>query len=232
MLALEILGPHALFGLQCARSWYNYYQGGNMWSAWDCYLTAARDILGLRFPCHEAYEAWERCAKNGGFRLMHEKFCMVSDFPERLRLDEQNRPHSADGPSHRWRDGWELYYWHGVAVTEQIVMRPQTLTAQQIVAESNTEVRRVMIERFGCAKYLQQVGAELVHSDQRGKLWRHRRPDDTPLEMIEVLNSTPEPDGSIKTYFLRVKPGFRTASAAVAWTFGMSSTEYRPRVET
>lgn len=32
--------------------------------------------------------------------------------------------------------------------------------------------------------------------------------------------------------FLRVKPGFKTATAAVAWTFGLSSTQYRPQVET
>jgi len=203
-----------------------------MWSAWDCYLTAARDILGLRLPPHEAYEAWERCTKNGGFRLVHEKFCMVSDFPERLRVDEQNRPHCSDGPSHRWRDGWELYHWHGVAVTEQIVMQPETLTAQQIANEPNAEVRRVMIERMGAVKYLQQAGAELVNADKRGKLWRCARKDDTPLEMVEVLNSTPEPDGSIKTYYLRVKPGFKTATAAVAWTFGLESSKYRPGVET
>ena len=232
-IAREILGPeHALFGLQCAQLWYNLYQGGNMWSYWDCYLTAARDILGLRLPSHEAYDAWERCAKNGGFRLVHEKFCMVSDFPERLKVDEQNRPHSADGPSHRWRDGWSLYYWHGVKVTEQIVMRPSTLTAQQIANEPNTEVRRVMVERMTPAKYIKEAGAKLVHQDKRGKLWRAERKDDSPLEMIEVIDSTPQPDGIAKTYFLRVKPGCKTATEAVAWSFGKTAKEWKPQVET
>lgn len=39
-------------GLQCAARWYSNYQGGNMWAAYDCYLTAYRDILGLCLPQH------------------------------------------------------------------------------------------------------------------------------------------------------------------------------------
>ena len=232
-IARDILGPqYATFGLACAKRWYGPYQGGNMWSPWDCYLTAARDILGLELPEHKKYAAWERAAKCGGFRWMHEKFCIVSDFPERLCVDAQNRPHSSDGPSHRWRDGWELYYWHGVRVTQQIVMEPQTLTIEQVRAEENAEVRRVMIERMGHERYLRECGATLAHEDRYGKLWRAPRPDDTDIVMVEVINSTPEPDGSRNRYMLRVPPTTQTAHEGVAWTFGKTVAEYAPRVET
>ena len=50
--------------------------------------------------------------------------------------------------------------------------------------------------------------------------------------MVEVVNSTPEPDGTRKTYFLRVPPTTRTAREAVAWTFGLRADAYRPAVET
>jgi len=50
--------------------------------------------------------------------------------------------------------------------------------------------------------------------------------------MVEVRNSTPEPDGSRRTYFLRVPPTMRTAREAVAWTFGLGAVDYRPAVET
>jgi hypothetical protein len=49
--------------------------------------------------------------------------------------------------------------------------------------------------------------------------------------MVEVVNSTPEPDGSRKTYFLRVPPTIETAREAVAWTFGLGAVDYRPAVE-
>ena len=50
--------------------------------------------------------------------------------------------------------------------------------------------------------------------------------------MVEVVNSTPEPDGSHATYWLRVPPDIRSAHAAVAWTFRLNEGTYRPLAET
>jgi hypothetical protein len=49
--------------------------------------------------------------------------------------------------------------------------------------------------------------------------------------MIEVVNRTPEPDGSWKHYHLRVPPNMRTAHEAVAWTFEKTPAEYAPEFE-
>jgi hypothetical protein len=46
--------------------------------------------------------------------------------------------------------------------------------------------------------------------------------------MVEVVNATPEPDGTRRVYWLRVPPGTRTAREGVAWTFGLSEDRYRP----
>ncbi len=45
--------------------------------------------------------------------------------------------------------------------------------------------------------------------------------------MVKVVNSTPEPDGSFKDYFLRVPPTCQTALEAVAWTFDKTPEQYR-----
>lgn len=50
--------------------------------------------------------------------------------------------------------------------------------------------------------------------------------------MVEVLNSTPEPDGSVVAYFPRVPPDVTTAREAIAWTFGMTVADYDPEKET
>jgi hypothetical protein len=47
-----------------------------------------------------------------------------------------------------------------------------------------------------------------------------------------VINSTPEPDGRFKRYWLRVPPDTKTAHEAVAWTFGVPAKDYSPTVET
>ncbi len=50
--------------------------------------------------------------------------------------------------------------------------------------------------------------------------------------MVEVVNSTPEPDGTSRTYWLRVPPATRTAREGVAWTFGVGAEIYEPLQQT
>ena len=260
-LAIEIGGPGlAPLMLECVKAWWRSYQGGNMWPAYACYLSALRDVLGLRLPQHEKFAAWEACAIEGGFRWMHEEFCIVSDFPEVLRVDDQNRPHCEDGPSHRWSDGWSLYHWHGVRIPvelEYIIHSPSRITVAAIDEQGNAELRRVMIERYGSARYLLDSGAQIIHRDGVGLLYRKQVDEDEDIVMVRVLNSTPEPDGVMsrdeaiaifgdaakaaatapadarfKEYMIRVPPETQTAHEAVAWTFGLPAEDYHPAVET
>ena len=119
-----------------------------------------------------------------------------------------------------------------------MIEAPETITIEAIDNESNAERRRVLVERFGLDRLVREGKGTLRHEDETGRLWERpmgrvdwwRR--DEPVVMVEVLNSTPEPDGSRKTYFLRVPPTMRTAKDAVAWTFAMDGAEYAPSVET
>jgi hypothetical protein len=131
-----------------------------------------------------------------------------------------------------WPDGWGVHAVHGVRVPRQVVEAPETLSVEQIAGEANVEVRRVMLERFGAERFMRESGGRLVQQDEWGKLWRADIAGDEPLVMVEVVNSTAEPDGSFKDYFLRVPPTVRTAREAVAWTFGVDEGAYAPAVET
>ncbi len=76
------------------------------------------------------------------------------------------------------------------------------------------------------------TGETPVQSDDFGSLWRWERSGGEPLVWVQVINSTPEPDGSFKDYFLRVPPWMTTAREAVAWTFGEDEESYAPDVQT
>lgn len=181
------------FGLACARKWRGCYQGGNMWPGYDCYLTAARDILGLNLPEHVAYAHWEQAAIHGGFRVMHPEFCMVSDFPEFIRVDDQNRPHCADGPSHRWRDGWALYHWHGVAIPAEWLNG--SLDAKTAVTWENVEQRRAAIEILGWQNVLSDLDAKSLGGNPDAKIG----------ELIEVQLPFEDEDGNATTRALFLK---------------------------
>jgi hypothetical protein len=211
-----------------AKSWESQYQGGNMWGSWDCYLTAYRDILGLQLPEHEKYAAWETLAIESGFRFLHSEFALVCDFPEILKVDDRNRPHCADGPSHRWRDGWSLYHWHGVRVPDYIIEQPDTITIQSIREEQNTEVRRVMVERYGYERYIRDAGLQLIakcaDDDVRVGLRSARLFKDDTLILLDMLNSTPEPDGTTKRYVLPIDPAAYNGRAGLDCLAAMAST--------
>ena len=166
------------FGIYCVNKWHISHQGGNMWSSYDCYITAMRDIIGLDFPEFESYKYWEQAAIHGGFRVMHEKFCIVSDFPEILKVDDQNRPHCEDGPSHRWRDGWELYHWHGTVVPKEWIL--DTPDVKDVFNTSDIEVRAAGFEILGWANLLDHLDAKLIDKDDDpliGELYSVKLPD-------------------------------------------------------
>ena len=241
--------------LEKCSSWGYSYQGGNMWAPYACYLSAARDILGLQLPVHEKYKEWEQCAIEGGFRYMHQDFCMVSDFPLFIKKDADNRPHCEDGPSHQWRDGWKLYFWHGFFITPDnswIITNPEKITVDLIDKEENAELKRVMIERIGMDKYLESGNAKLIDESIESATGNIRQLYRKPLVsgidalFLKLINSTPEADGTRKEYVIPVHPGCcpilhddtlgkpqaLTALNAVASSFGLYGHEYCPQIET
>src|SRR6478609_4445815 len=148
------------------RAWF-MRQGGNQWSPWASYLSFFRHIVKLDESHGVDYSKWqhyEALAELSGPRLMHKDFCIISDRPEVLLVDERNRPHCATGPSHRWRDGWELHYWHGIRVSKRMIEQPESYTKEEILAISNTETRRVLAERLGWGRFLEKIGGKPINT--------------------------------------------------------------------
>lgn len=196
------------------------------------------DVLGVpRLPSRSGTSADHvaAIARSAGPWWALERLAIVCERPLRLSLDERGMLHSAEGPAIAYPDGFALWADHGTMVPEWMVTDPARLDIAHIDAEENTEVRRVMIERFGAERLIREGGATLSHEDAAGKLWRRELPAGRfgePVVMVEVVNSTAEPDGTRKTYFLRVPPHVRTATAAVAWTFDLPEWQYAPARQT
>ena len=151
----------------------------------------------------------------------------------RLRLDEEGRLHDWDGkPAVDWPGARGLYFWRGVEMPPGTGSDPKKATPGRIASWANAERRRVAIERMGIERFLQGLKASIVQQDDYGRLWRTEREiDGEPFVAVEVVNSTEEPDGSRRRYFLRVPPDVRTARRGVAWTFGLTRRAYAPVAE-
>lgn len=253
---------HSLFGEGASRVFTlmrdytnNAWQGGNHWSGEVAYISFFRYVARLDID-YSKWQHWEILAERSGPRIVLEDICVISDRPEVLTVDSANRPHSDSGPFQRWRDGVALYSHHGVRLPKWVVENPERITVELIDAEQNAEVRRVMMGKFGVGKYVQQTGADVVHADvdQLGyprRLLRKDRPGEDPIMLVELTNSSVEPDGSRKIYHLRVNHELRPLLGpnpdgtervgepqdlichnAVASTFGLRGHEYSPSAET
>jgi phage baseplate assembly protein W len=238
-----------------ARGW-GYRLGGRWWPGWywgPAYVSFLRDVVGLQLDGDilgrsRAYED----LMSAGWLWLHRDFAIVCDLPlelhrEELRGDAMRRLHRTDGPALRWADGTALWYLRGVSVPQHVVEDPAAITAAEIQAQANAEVRRVMIDQFGAAKYLTAIGAREIHRDEKGVLLHADIGDVEPLVMVRVVNSTPEPiaykpgvdeagemRGSrwFRHYTLRVPPTMKTAHEAVAWAGYSTVSLWRPAIET
>jgi hypothetical protein len=234
------------------RGWFRFI-GGQFWvsgwywgGAWTSYFRdiCALEIVGDLWDRALAYEA---TMESACWWYPHRDFVIVCERPsvihrELVRPDVtrgwgSHRLHCATGPAVAWPDGWGVYSIHGVRVPfkkRHIVEQPELITIADIETEANAELRRVMIDRYGPARYVVDSGARVVHElapDHRqiglrsARLLVKRVQDDEPIVYVDLLNSTPEPDGTTKRYMLRVDPNayggdaMRNAHAAVASTW-------------
>ena len=165
----------------CVERAHNMYQGGNFWAGSLSFISFGRDVVKLDID-YDKYEPWEALAKHGSWRMVHEDFVIISDFPTAIRLDENNRQHAENGPSIEWADGSCAYMWHGVAVPGKWFHDRNTITIEDCLYRDNVEERRVACEMKGWDNVLAAPELNPVvideHPDERiGKLIQVDLPD-------------------------------------------------------
>jgi hypothetical protein len=122
--------------------------------------------------------------------------------------------------------------WRGVEVSHRVAFQPETITSQEVLREPNLEVRRVLTERIGYGRFLDEVGAKTLDSDTDPggprSLLRVEIPDDEPLVVLAV--SCPSTQ---RRYLLRVPPTTGSCHQAAAWIAGFDDPDlYAPLAET
>lgn len=149
----------------------------------------------------------------------------------RVKFDVHNRLHAEKEEAILWHDDEKEYWWHGVRVNQKMIISRESLTAEEILKTRNIEVRRVMIERYGLGRFVNESHAEKVHEDRdyggTRQLFRIDMRNDEPILIVRVKCPSTGSD-----YILRVPPTMRTCDEAIAWTFGFYTNQYRPLIET
>ena len=192
------------------------FWGQHEW--WLPYYTFPVDHLGVKCePDDERMlNVWRNLSENGGWWASYSEVCIMMDRPIKQELNEDFVGHCEDGPTVAYGDGFRFYMLEGHRVDEQLVLRPETQTIEQIHAESNMDIRAIRIERFGWPNYLRKCNAKKI--DERHNLVENQ---------IEALMVTPNDEKRLvvtcptgRMFALGVPTGVKTCEEAQNWLSG------------
>lgn len=200
---------------------------------WMGLYLASNKYLGMQLALPEGMAAF---VFNGGMQLYaFDQVAIAYCNPVRICRDDSYRLHGEEAPAVVWHDGTKLYFHHGVAVPAKLVETPGAITREDIMAENNAEVRRCYQEIMGSERFAHMLGLKLLDAQQDRlgndiKLFRTEFIDKLAGAHIYFAQVVCPSTG--RKYFLCVPPKVKSAPEAVAWTFGKSTDDYLPEIET
>jgi hypothetical protein len=81
---------------------------------------------------------------------------------------ENGMVHSDNSAAIEYQDGFKIYSIDGYLLNEDIVMNPQNITLSDIKSEPNSEIRRIMIEKYGVSRFMIEMDTKLLDADYSG----------------------------------------------------------------
>lgn len=145
------------------NSFHTYW---GMWLASYAATYEFAETIGVEFNEHnlKLFNAW---SDNCSFVLFNDEKVYVSRKLTQLHFNDAGQLHNTEGPSAAFGSDekgnlWGVYHINGVLLTEQIVMRPETQSIEDITSEDNEEVKRIRIERYGWSKFLKGINARVI----------------------------------------------------------------------
>lgn len=160
------------------------------------------------------WNLFQAIIKDCGWIFTFEKICIVCDRPLHLRFDNQDRLHAEGEPAIEFTDGYSVYSYHGVTLTEKYgKIHPQQWQATWLLTEENAELRRVLIQGIGYARICEELQA--IELDTWAEYTLLKIDADLDEEPIYLLKMTCPSTNFI--HALRVPPNMKSAREAIRW---------------
>jgi hypothetical protein len=203
-----------------------------------------------------AFESWPRSAQIRGGRLQLRSCTALRSLPPYIQrlsaLNVRDCPNLKSLPDELVISGWvDLGHsgltvesllpaglsrtqlrWAGINVDRRVAFRPEEIRVDEVLEETNAERRRVMLDRYGYGRFLQDSQAEILdHDTDPGGPRQLMRLALTGDEDLVALSCFCPSTG--RRYMIRVPPTTSTCHAAAAWIAGFDNPDdYRPVQET
>ncbi len=230
------------------------------WVAFYDFFSQIKDEDGDPILDNADFNMYRELMRKGGIYdiVCCDKYCFICGMPEYIkRFPNSDRLHSEDSPAIRWSDDFKVYFWNGIEVPEQLIMHPETIDKAYIMAETNPEKRRCIMERLGDGVFAERLGVVELDSDTEyskvpivedgGKvsgfkteehkitLLRTEDKDTVAEDYIYFVRVVCPSTG--RTYYLTIDSAFTKRDnkwdvwTAVSWTFKQDRDVYKNSVQ-
>ena len=195
--------------------------------AWKARL----DYMGKEFPFTTPEEGIKQIRNE--VNNLHADHEPAWRSPTRIIWYKDGRKHGIDAD----RFGSIFYYYENIRIPpkyHQAISNPELLTVEEVLKHSNSEVRYVGMRIVGFDRVMKSKNCKVIHKDETTDqiLFEIKGVFEEPIKYVRVWNSTAEPDGNFKPYYLCVPPEMMRCKQAVAWTFRKEESQYNPSKET
>jgi len=218
-----------------SENWWHASLYGQHWAGWLAHCEALEmqgDTDGMDV-IHGVMKAAENLGWWWAFTEVDESgkdsttvgsLVFATDRQSEIHFDTEDRLHSGTGPALAWRDGHALYAWHGLKVPKEAVTGEWS--TDDILRQSNTEVRRAAIEIRGWDRFIEEADLNIAAGpvDDPGNPGQTLTLYDIPRQIygepVRVLlcaNGTIEKDGSRRRFGLTVPAEISDPVEAAAW---------------
>ncbi len=122
--------------------------------------------------------------------------------------------------------------WAGINVDWRIAFEPETIAVEEVLEERNAERRRVLLDRYGYGRFIQDSQAEILDRDKDPggprQLLRVKLEGDEDLVVMSCFCPSTQ-----RQYMIRVPPATSSCRHASAWIAGFDNPDdYHPLKET
>lgn len=219
-------------------------------------LPEGLDVWFLELTGCWALDAWPAVAHIRGGRLLLQGCTALPELPPYIRrlaaLNVRECPNLHQLPPDLVVTGWlDLAHsgltqeenlpaglassqlrWAGVNIDRRIAFAPETIQVDEVLRERNAERRRVLLDRYGYGRFIQDSSAEVLDGDTDPggprQLLRVKLAGDEDLVAMSCFCPS-----TGRQYMIRVPPTTPSCRHAAAWIAGFDNPDdYQPMIET
>jgi len=168
--------------VQTWRSFWASHEAG-----WLSYYNFFLEECGIK-AC-ERLQPLMDLAGNVGWTWFFNGAVVFTEKPVEIHRNAQFRLHNFDGPALHYADGFELYRFNGVTVPKEYAdTKADAFTKEQILKETNADIRREIVRKIGIAKAIEILGAKTIDSENGYELLSIELGDNRTRPFLKMKN--------------------------------------------